>query len=381
MNRAYRSRVIAALLLLLLSALSLAWVKKEQASLGRSGGSLSREALAEDLSQHKRWLNSAGKDGRLIEYFGVDLSNLDLSGEDLRNATFSYYWRVNSDDNTITTITKLRGANLSRTELKGAIIREADVFRAIFEPFSNPDARSFATAENLEFLTYQHDPSALVLLRKEFEEDGFREQERKITYALKRREAELSWEACRSHVPDGEARSVIWSSDSNAANCSSFFLNRVFFDWTCQYGMSPWRPLLIGLCLWAVCSLLYFVCVHTAGKPGLYRVQGGDLETDPSTHKDITRIQVQSLPAKCRVLRFLRREVRAFGTAMFFSLMSAFNIGFRDMNFGRWLRLLTRQPFDIKALGWVRVVAGWQSLVSGLMVALWLLTYFGRPFE
>src|SRR5260370_25623475 len=113
MNRAYRSRVIAALLLLLLSALSLAWVKKEQASWGRSGGSLSREALGEDLSQHKRWLNSAGKDGSLIEYFGVDLSNLDLSGEDLRNATFSYYWRLNSDDNTITTITKLSGANLS----------------------------------------------------------------------------------------------------------------------------------------------------------------------------------------------------------------------------------------------------------------------------
>jgi hypothetical protein len=32
--------------------------------------------------------------------------------------------------------------------------------------------------------------------------------------------------------------------------------------------------------------------------------------------------------------------------------MSAFNIGFRDINFGRWLRLLTRQEVDIKAVGW-----------------------------
>ena len=66
---------------------------------------------------------------------------------------------------------------------------------------------------------------------------------------------------------------------------------------------------------------------------------------------------------------------------MFFSLMSAFNIGFRDINFGRWLRLLTRQEFDIKAVGWARVIAGWQSLISVYLIALWALTYFGRPFD
>jgi hypothetical protein len=65
---------------------------------------------------------------------------------------------------------------------------------------------------------------------------------------------------------------------------------------------------------------------------------------------------------------------------MFFSLMSAFNIGFRDINFGRWLRLLTRKQFDIKAVGWARVVAGWQSLISVYLLALWVLTYFSRPF-
>jgi len=65
---------------------------------------------------------------------------------------------------------------------------------------------------------------------------------------------------------------------------------------------------------------------------------------------------------------------------MFFSLMSAFNIGFRDINFGRWLRLLTRHEFDIKAVGWARVIAGWQSLISVFLIALWVLTYFGRPF-
>jgi hypothetical protein len=61
--------------------------------------------------------------------------------------------------------------------------------------------------------------------------------------------------------------------------------------------------------------------------------------------------------------------------------MRAFNIGFRDINFGRWLRLLPRTEYDLKAKGGARTVAGFQSLVSFYMIALWVLTYFGRPFE
>ena len=36
---------------------------------------------------------------------------------------------------------------------------------------------------------------------------------------------------------------------------------------------------------------------------------------------------------------------------------------------------------NIKAVGWARVAAGWQSLISVYLIALWVLTYFGRPFE
>jgi hypothetical protein len=61
-------------------------------------------------------------------------------------------------------------------------------------------------------------------------------------------------------------------------------------------------------------------------------------------------------------------------TAMFFSLMSAFNIGFRDINFGRWLRLLTRREYDLKAVGWARTVSGLQSLLSVYLIALWVLS-------
>ena len=60
--------------------------------------------------------------------------------------------------------------------------------------------------------------------------------------------------------------------------------------------------------------------------------------------------------------------------------MSTFNIGFRQWNFGRWIRLVMPQEFDIKADGWLRVVSGLQSLLSVGLLALALLSYFGDPF-
>jgi hypothetical protein len=147
--------------------------------------------------------------------------------------------------------------------------------------------------------------------------------------------------------------------------------------------MSPGRPLILGVVVWFLCSLLYFAFIHIHGEAGLYRIYGQSIRGDPSTRRRVERISAVGT-AHSRgprwLFQFFWRECLLLGTSMFFSLMSAFNIGFRDINFGRWLRLLTRQEFDIKAVGWVRVVAGWQSLISVYLLALWVLTYFGRPF-
>ena len=66
---------------------------------------------------------------------------------------------------------------------------------------------------------------------------------------------------------------------------------------------------------------------------------------------------------------------------MFFSLVNAFSIGFREFSIGKWLRLLTPREYEVKATNWARPVAGIQSLATVYFFALWLLTYFGRPFE
>jgi hypothetical protein len=60
---------------------------------------------------------------------------------------------------------------------------------------------------------------------------------------------------------------------------------------------------------------------------------------------------------------------------------SAFHIGWRELNVGAWISRIQPKEYEMRATGWVRVAAGLQSLLSVYLIALWTLTYFGRPFQ
>jgi Pentapeptide repeats (8 copies) len=378
-----------------------------------SGNVRSLSDLEEILRKHRQWVESDEKEKREetradlhgADLHGANLPGANLEGADLSGATLEDA-HLNRADLTVATLkgadlwganledaglggANLHGANLGNAKLTGAWFSSANLGGAIFEPRSLPNLRGIAAAKNLQSLVYVINPDALVQLRKQFEDAGFREQEREITYALKRVEAEVSCLECISRIfprikDPYEVRTGLVESRGILANCGSCVFNKAFFDWTCQYGLSPGRPLILGLLLWFLCSLLYFGFIHTSGESGLYRVYGQSVGEDPKAQRRVERISLQDT-RQLRGLRwlfqFFRREFLLLRTSMFFSLMSAFNIGFRDINFGRWLRLLTRQEFDIKAVGWARVIAGWQSLISVFLIALWVLTYFGRPFD
>ena len=66
---------------------------------------------------------------------------------------------------------------------------------------------------------------------------------------------------------------------------------------------------------------------------------------------------------------------------LYFSLLSAFSLGWRELNVGTWIARVQSREYVLRATGWVRTVSGLQSLLSVYLLALWVLTYFGRPFE
>jgi hypothetical protein len=72
---------------------------------------------------------------------------------------------------------------------------------------------------------------------------------------------------------------------------------------------------------------------------------------------------------------------QALGYGAYFSLLSAFHIGWRDLSIGTWITRAQPREYTLKPAGWVRLVSGLQSLLSVYLLAIWALTYFGRPFQ
>jgi hypothetical protein len=88
-----------------------------------------------------------------------------------------------------------------------------------------------------------------------------------------------------------------------------------------------------------------------------------------------------SLDNPARVERLHASGLATLGWSSYFSLLSAFQIGFREFSVGTWLTRTQPRNFALEATGWVRSLSGLQSLLSVYLLAMWLLTYFGRPFQ
>lgn len=314
-----------------------------------------------------------------INFSHADLTEADLSATDLTNAAFE---DVNLRD------AKLRGAVLVHTHFSAAHLEGADLLGATYEVDKHPDTRSIAYAKNIEYMTYGSDPSSLARLRDEFKAAGFRDQERKITFALKSRQVETLWETC----------------DNAKGNCFEYFVNRYLFDLTSQYGMNSGRVLLTILTILGVSTVLYWGLIHFSEDSGLSIIVPSDqdqinlplwLKADISQEgrtiqdggfvsKKRYNVQPRQLPqfkdpTYCQ--EWMRRESALLWVSLVFSMMSTFNIKFRDVDFGRWLKQLTTREYEIKAVGFARTVSGIQALLSVYFIALLLVTYFGRPFE
>jgi hypothetical protein len=282
---------------------------------------------------------------------GADLSGADLSDADLSNGVYLIGSSILEEEDfggsSIALLgngADLGGAKLIGTNLSGADLSGANLATAVFDlkPGSLPAIPNLALAENISQLTFYVSPQSLVALREEFKKAGMRKQEREITYVIKSKETK------RAH---------------RFERASNFIL----FDLTSQYGMSPGRPLRIIGFLVLLFSLPYLIALMKSEGAGIWMVWAKDRLPKDDGQDEPVRLKKRGLPL--------------LWTAFYFSLLSAFNIGWRDINVGNWAARVQSHDYTLKATGWVRTVSGLQSLITVYLLALWVLTYFGRPFE
>jgi Pentapeptide repeats (8 copies) len=279
----------------------------------------------------------------------------------------------------------LEGAQLDNAHLEGADLEGAELYRAYLKqvsldwanvagadfnllPDSLPDVLSLYTVQNLNLVKFSDLPAGLVKLRSALKDLGLRSQENQLTCAIRRSELKRKYNGVErsrrnEFVHDKFERGV----------------NYVFFDLTCQYGISPGRPLIIVL----VAALLFSVVY---GLAQMYPHRRSGIWVVWDEHR-IDRQQGTAHPKRaigfpsCVKRSFRRRLLSIAMLATYFSLLSALRIGWSGLNFGTWITRMQLREYSLQATGWVRLVSGLQSLISVYLVAVAILTYFGTPFE
>jgi hypothetical protein len=363
--------VLALLLLNLLPALGQETPKPETKKpwTGKlaDGRVITQADLDQILQAHALWLRSIYKEGQQANLSGANLADADLSKAWLEGANLSGADLFDAD---------LSRADLSWTNLSGAVLADANLSGAIFqpEPGSVSDVTLLLGIRGRSTLRYAASSHGLVELRETYKKAGLREPEREVTSALNHtRREKLLIEGFLS----GDITKILES-----------LFQLVCFEWTCQYGMNPGRPLkILGLGLFLFTPFYLLALRSRNRETGIWlvlppdRIIGGGSKVRP--FKLSGRIPFRPLPPGRwpRFMASLRRGLRRVRLAFYFSLLSAFNLGWRELNVGNWISRIQKKEYTLRATGWVRTVAGLQSLLSVYLLALWVLTYFGRPFD
>jgi hypothetical protein len=357
------------------------------------GQEVSHQELKALLKDHEAWYKNyarhwfrtkeAQSDPRRANLCGVilvgedlssfDLHNVDLSGADLHEATLKNAQEANLSGahlgGAILRGARLVGANLNGTFLSGADLSRANLADADlahawleyadledtrFEPLDLPDVDGIASAKHLSKMTFDKNPQALFKLRETFKEAGYYRQERMVTYAIKHREM----------LGLFENRS---SLHFRVASLFEGVFNYLLFDLTTQWGMTPGRAMWILLALIPVFAIPYVIVLRLPVQHGIWREWADD-----RVRKDVGTNDPMRLCLGWR---------QAFVAGFYFSVISAFNIGWRELNVGNWIQRLQANEYTLRPTGWVRTLSGAQSLISVYLLAIWALTYFGSPFE
>lgn len=330
---------------------------------------------------------------------GAKLQEADLQGANLQGANL-YTANLQKAD---LRGAGLQGAFLLEAELKGACLREASLkgsfldkvksFPMLYEPQpgSSPIISSMANIPGLKHLTYIDMPHGLKDLQNGFKELNYRQQEREITFALNATQRKLLMygpdlyekmvyekmggealykkrvdEAKRERVANMSAQDRL--TNGNAVNVIRGLFQYIFFELTCGYGLSPGRSLFILIWFIPLFSVFYMISLaRQKKKDGIWRILIKKRSRDGMVENNSELLRI--------------RGIKTVWVGIYFSVLSAFSIGWRDFNTGHWLSRIQTRDYSLRATGWVRSLAGVQSLISIYLITLWVLTYFGRPFE
>jgi len=287
---------------------------------------------------------------------------------DSRNRSLSGIWAnyliwLNWQDNTPKTF---RGAfSFLWKQIQGAL-RKPDQPQFPDEPKRNEkfSLLGFKLSSKKANTTDEENSYAILDLRKALHDAGYRSAELEVNLAYQRG-VQSSWQM-------------------------------VLLDWTCEWGANWQRPISLAVLLSVICAFVYGYLIRFTRRNKLFVVGvDGVRETKftignknarprwlPSAGALNGLKRLEKIHKVVHTIRArLRWEARLANVCLLFSAMSVLNLGVQGLDLGHWIRLMHKREFDLRAVGNIRTVAGIQSIVSFVLLALATLSYFGHSFE
>ena len=314
-----------------------------------------------------------------VEFKGSILNEANFTGAQLRRVSFSgaILQKTKFIDSNLS-YADFSNAQLLETELHGARFEGVNLAGAIYDPSSPPSARYLGGIRGLSEVTFPTGrPIALVKLRNLLRDSGLRDLERQATYAVEHNKTDEMINGCPWRPLNSQLR-LMQPGSSLWINCLHGVARMIFFEMTTKWGATPSRALLILLAVVLLTTPVYCVgLLISRRKPesvsGIFQVVphgrfqfNGD-QVIASGHTAIQRLKSSWFTAPL--------------WALYFSILSTFQIGWRDFNLGTWIERLQSTEYVLRSSGWIRCVSGLQAIISVYLFAIWILTYFGRPFQ
>ncbi len=294
-----------------------------------------------------------GADLRGVLFSETDVSSANFSDADLSGARFSGAKAVHANFNK----SILVGAHFEAdVDLSEALFNEADLREAVFEPKLLPNLAGLASAQNLQWLKYDTNSRPLAELRDLFKKAGMRHHVRLLTFAFERHETIQALSKCGWPLAE----------KTDLEECTRGIVRFIGWELPTAYNLAPARALIV-----LICTILLFT------GPYLYALREGAPRQIwlvlPASRKDGGTEKWVAITD--------RGLTGNLASAVRFSVSSAFQLGWRDLNVGSWIDRLHKEDGTLRGTGWVRSVSGAQSLVCIYLLAMWVITLFGGLFE
>ena len=228
----------------------------------------------------------------------------------------------------------------------------------IYEPKlkSQPHFGEIREAENIEYLIYRENPDGLYALKKEFFNNGRRDLERKITFAIEKSNTNIKLKS------------------NNLFKLIEGGMRFFFFGITSDYGMRYWRPINIILLIIVIGMIPYSFAVRGFGNAQVWHDSVESVAGIRNLSGRTPRLVTVKKSGKfLRPIEYIFRSLQI-------CVYSSFHFGWGDVNISNWLTRIQFSDYGVRLEGWPRTVAGVQSITCLYLLVIWGLAYFGRPF-